>query len=64
AGFKQVEAPAIICDVLNDLPHEHKFTNRADAGGLWNGTWIQSNDRWVTEVYNNQTPKVLPRTGY
>ncbi|MCL2816095.1 MAG: SpaA isopeptide-forming pilin-related protein, partial [Oscillospiraceae bacterium] len=64
AGFKQIEAPAVICDVLKDLSHEYRFTNKADAGGQFNGRWIQSNDRWVTVTYNNPAPRVLPRTGY
>ena len=64
AGFKQKDAPYIICDVLNDLPHEYRFTNKCDAGGLWAGKWIQSTDRWVTVVYNKTIPPKLPRTGY
>ena len=63
AGFKQVEAPAVICNVLQGLQHELRFTNRVDAGGVWEGRWIQSNDRWVSVVFN-RTTQVLPRTGY
>ena len=64
AGFKQKEAPYIICDVLKDLPHEYRFTNKCDAGGLWDGKWQQSTDRFVTVVYNRTTPPKLPQTGY
>jgi hypothetical protein len=64
AGFKQVEAPYIICDVLKNLSHEYRFTNKSDVGGLWGNRWIQSSDRWVTVVYNKPTPQILPRTGY
>jgi hypothetical protein len=64
AGFRQLEAPFIICDVIRDLPHEYRFTNKSDVGGLWGNQWLQSNDRWVTIVYNRSTPPVLPRTGF
>jgi len=64
AGFKQVDAPYITCDVLKNLAHEYRFTNKSDVGGLYNGSWVQSNDRWVTVVYNKPSPQVLPRTGY
>ena len=64
AGFKQVEAPYITCDVLKTLPHEYRFSNKCDVGGLWGSQWIQANDRWVTVVYNKTTPSKLPRTGY
>lgn len=64
AGFSQVEAPYIFCNVLAGLAHEYRFTNKTDVGGLWGDQWIMANDRWVTVVYNKQTPPSLPRTGY
>jgi hypothetical protein len=64
AGFHQVSAPYIYCNVLTGLAHEYRFTNKTDVGGQWNGKWIQANDRWVTVVYNKTTPPTLPRTGY
>jgi hypothetical protein len=64
AGFRQVEAPFIICDVLPGLPHEHRFVNRVDVGGLWGNQWIMATDRWVTVVFNRTSPPVLPRTGF
>jgi hypothetical protein len=64
AGFKQVEAPYIYCNVLSGLPHEYRFTNKTDVGGLWGNQWIMASDRWVTVVFNKTTPKKLPRTGY
>ena len=63
-GFKQVDAPYIFCTVLAGLPHEYRFTNKTDVGGLWGNSWLQAYDRWVTVVYNNTKPPVLPRTGY
>jgi uncharacterized surface anchored protein len=63
AGFRQVSAPSVYCNVLEDLQHEYRFTNKTDVGGLWGSQWIQANDRWVTVVYNKDTPSQLPRTG-
>jgi hypothetical protein len=64
AGFRQVNAPYIYCSVLPGLPHEYRFTNKTDVGGLWGSRWIMANDRWVTIVYSKATPPTLPRTGY
>ena len=33
AGFRQVEAPYILCQVNGDLPNEYRFTNKTDVGG-------------------------------
>ena len=38
------------------------FVNVADAGGVYNGQWVQAVTRWVTTVYGK--PAKLPRTGY
>jgi uncharacterized surface anchored protein len=64
AGFKQIEAPYIYCDVLKSLQHEYRFTNKCDVGGLWGSQWIMATDRWVTVVYSKSAPPSLPRTGY
>ena len=64
AGFSQVEAPAVYCNTLPWLDHEYRFTNKADAGGLYGQQWIMANDRFVTIVYNRQNPPTLPQTGY
>lgn len=64
SGFAQVEAPYIYCRALSHLPHEYRFANKTDVGGLWNGQWIMGNDSFVTVVYGKKTAKVLPRTGY
>lgn len=64
SGFAQVETPYIYCRALSNLPHEYRFANKTDVGGLWNGQWIMGNDSFVTVVYGKQTAKVLPRTGY
>ncbi|MBQ7757495.1 SpaA isopeptide-forming pilin-related protein [Anaerotignum sp.] len=64
SGFAQVETPYIYCNVLPTVTHEQRFTNSTDVGGLHQGQWIMSNDRWVTVVYGKQEVQKLPRTGY
>ena len=61
AAFAQVEAPYLYCKAVAGLP-AGSFVNVADAGGVYNGTWVQAVSRWVTSVYG-RTP-TLPRTGY
>ena len=62
-GFRQVETPYIYCDVLSDLPHEYRFANKCDVGGMWRNQWIQATDRWVTISYRGGPVPTLPRTG-
>ena len=61
AGFAQVETPYLYCTAVGSLP-SGSFTNVADAGGVYNGQWVQAVSRWVTSVYGKTT--TLPRTGY
>ena len=63
-GFRQVETPYIYCDVLSSLPHEYRFSNKCDVGGMWQNQWIQATDRWVTIIYCGGPVPTLPRTGY
>lgn len=62
AGFAQVEAPILYCTAVNGLAAGSSFVNVADAGGVYNGQWVQAVTRWVTTVYGK--PEPLPRTGY
>lgn len=62
AGFAQVEAPVLYCTSVNGLATGSSFVNVADAGGVYNGQWVQAVTRWVTTVYGK--PEPLPRTGY
>ncbi len=62
SNFRQVEAPAVYCNVLPGLTGGTQFVNQADVGGVYNGQWIMATDRWVTTVYKPSKP--LPRTGY
>ena len=63
-GFRQVETAYIYCDVLSSLPHEYRFSNKCDVGGMWQNQWIQATDRWVTIIYRGGPVPTLPRTGY
>ena len=62
AGFHQVENPTLDFTVVSWLQNKYQFANLADAGGSYNGSWVQANTRWVTSVYAPTKP--LPRTGY
>ena len=61
AGFAQVEKPYLYCTAVESLSGD-AFVNIADAGGVYNGQWVQAVSRWVTTIYGK--PPVLPRTGY
>lgn len=63
AGFSQVEAPYLHCKAVAGLP-AGSFVNVADAGGTYNGTWVQAVSRWVISAYGKPTVPKLPRTGY
>ena len=63
AGFSQVEAPYLHCKAAAGLS-AGSFVNVADAGGTYNGTWVQAVSRWVISVYGKPAVPKLPRTGY
>lgn len=62
-GFAQVEQPKITVTVNRTISNPAGVVNMAEAGGLYQGEWIQAVDRWVTTVYQ-PLPVKLPRTGY
>ena len=62
-GFAQVEQPKITVTVNRAISNPAGVVNMAEAGGLYQGEWIQAVDRWVTTVYQ-PLPVKLPRTGY
>ena len=63
AGFAQVETPYIYATARSGLANRSGIVNVAEAGGLYNGQWIQAVSRWLTTVYTKTTAK-LPKTGY
>ena len=61
-GFREQDKPMILVTVNQGLANGHRFANRTDAGGQYNGKWFSSSFTWVTEVY---TPVLeYPKTGY
>jgi hypothetical protein len=62
-GFSQVEPPKLTMRVNEIVSNSMGVVNQADAGGLYQGEWLQSADRWVTRLYQ-PLPSKLPRTGY
>ena len=63
AGFAQVETPYIYATARSGLANRSGIVNVAEAGGLYNGQWIQAVSRWLTTIYTKTTAK-LPKTGY
>ena len=63
AGFHQVEAPYILCQVNGDLPNEYRFTNKTDVGGQRGDEWVIAKDQWTTIIYAKPRGK-LPKTGF
>lgn len=64
AGFGQVEAPQVYCITHSWLSNNFEFVNNCDVGGVHQGQWIMSNDRWVTKLVAPVTPPKLPQTGW
>lgn len=62
ASFAQVETPYLYTTALPGLTGGSSIVNVAEAGGVYNGQWVQAVARWVTTVYGKPVP--LPRTGY
>ena len=62
-GFAEVETAYIYATANSGLSNGSSIVNVADAGGLYNGQWIQGVSRWTTTVYS-KTTTTLPKTGY
>lgn len=61
-GFREQDKPMILVTVNQGLANGHRFANRTDAGGQYNGKWFSSSFTWVTEV--NAPVLEYPKTGY
>ena len=60
------ETTTLTVAVSGTAANGYQFTNRADAGGKYQGTWQTAQGTWVT-VIRRLTPTVtpkLPKTGY
>ena len=64
SGFKCVENPKLMVQVLPTLPKDYKIVNRADAGGKYLDIWETANCSWTTVVYGGYNPPVLTKTGF
>ncbi|MBR0313367.1 MAG: hypothetical protein IJQ98_13340, partial [Oscillospiraceae bacterium] len=66
AGFQSTVKPTLTVSVSPTATDGYFATNRADAGGKYNGTWETANASWLTTVRNLTPVKrvPLPKTGY
>ena len=65
-GFQSTSNPTLTVAVSGTAANGYQLTNRADAGGKYQGTWQTAQGTWVT-VIRRLTPTVtpkLPKTGY
>ena len=65
-GFQSNSNPTLTVAVSGTAANGYQLTNRADAGGKYQGTWQTAQGTWVT-VIRRLTPSVtptLPKTGY
>lgn len=58
-GFQSTSNPALTVAVSGTAANGYQLTNRADAGGKYQGTWVTVIRRLTPTI----TPK-LPKTGY
>ena len=63
-GFQSSGSPKLSVVVLGTLADGYKITNRADAGGKYQGTWQNATASWVTIVRKLTDNTTLPKTGF
>ena len=65
-GFQSTSNPTLTVTVSGTVANGYQLTNRADAGGKYQGTWQTAQGTWVTVIRRLTTPSVpkLPKTGY
>ncbi|WP_299967138.1 SpaA isopeptide-forming pilin-related protein [uncultured Oscillibacter sp.] len=65
-GFQSTSNPTLTVTVSATAANGYQLTNRADAGGKYQGTWQTGQGTWVTVIRRLTTPSVpkLPKTGY
>ena len=65
-GFQSTSNPTLTVAVSGTAANGYQLTNRADAGGKYQGTWQTAQGSWVTVIRRLTTPSVpkLPKTGY
>ena len=65
-GFKEVEKPFILVNVLDGLNVDTIFTNYTTVGGSYLEKEVKEQSKWSTCLYEKQikVKETLPRTGY
>ncbi len=65
-GFQSVAKPTLTVQALTTAANGYQITNRADAGGKYQGTRQTANANWVTIIrkLTITPPPTLPKTGY
>ncbi|MEG2420976.1 MAG: hypothetical protein RSB55_05460, partial [Oscillospiraceae bacterium] len=64
AGFQSLAKPTLTVSVSGVVTNGYLVTNRADAGGKYQGTWETKNSSWITKVIKLGKTPTLPKTGY
>lgn len=65
AGFSEVEAPILYCDMLEGLGNGFVFTNHTKVFGNYEDKYVEDTDEWTTVTYFKEieVTQKLPRTG-
>ena len=63
-GFQSVTNPTLSVMVKGTAVNGYQMVNRADAGGLYQGTWQTAHANWITIIRKIGNTPTLPKTGY
>ncbi len=65
AGFCEIEAPVLYCNMLDGLGNGFVFTNYTKVSGNYFEKYVEDKDEWTTITYFKEieTTKKLPKTG-
>ena len=65
AGFSEIEAPILYCDMLEGLENGFIFTNYTKVSGNYEDKYVEDTDKWTTVTYVKEIEitQKLPKTG-
>ena len=65
AGFSEIEAPILYCDMLEGLENGFIFTNYTKVSGNYEDKYVEDTDKWTTVTYGKEIEitQKLPKTG-
>lgn len=63
-GFQSTTGPTLSVIINGNTVNGYQLVNRADVGGMYQGTWQTAQSSWVTIVRKYTTTPDLPKTGY